>query len=571
MWRSTETTPGEPAARAEMLKKELAGVRAEADVAASALAEARMCENLLQELAGVDFRAVSKTQEQERRLHELLDTSAALFYRFDLRDRSFAYCNRAAREFCRFQGNLAEIDTIDLIVDAIHPEERAQVRRTIQAIMSRVLQGKYSEFIEYRRLNKKNEYRWLYEKVTFIPDRFGTAATLISSGVDITPEKETQAALRENERRYRTLTELCTDALWIIGLDYKTVFVNSSVEKMLGYPVDELTRMPLAEYMLPEYYEKVMAVLTKYLADEAASLEPSKPVRVDACYRRKDGTTFWGEVEFSGYRDERGRLLGICGATRDVTERRMIEEELKRTHRMLEERVRERTKKLRSINRQLKSEMKRRMQIEQFMLHFPEMERAAIGKELNDGLCQELAGIMFLCDAVCENLLGQDETAVEELSDIRGFLTDAIKQARAMAKGLSPLLADPRSLSSSILALAENTSALFNVRCSISGACDMEIHDPDQALSLYRIAQEAIHNAIRHGKARNIEVSLNRDAGNVRLTVSDDGGGRTDMTKNTSGMGLKIMAYRMRAMSGTLQILDRPEGGMSVECLAPKR
>ncbi|HNW34176.1 MAG TPA: histidine kinase, partial [Candidatus Ozemobacteraceae bacterium] len=274
---------------------------------------------------------------------------------------------------------------------------------------------------------------------------------------------------------------------------------------------------------------------------------------------------------FSVYRDDERRLMGICGATRDITERRRVQEELNLAHRELEERVRERTAELEVINRQLKDEMDRRMQIERFMLHFPEQKRAEIGKELNDGLCQDLAGIMCLCDVVRENLVGQDEIAVEEVTGIQDFLSDAVKQARAMAKGLNPLLADPQGLRSSLEILSKQTSSLFNVDCMFDCSSKSGIDDPEQALNFYRIAQEAIHNSIRHGNARNIRILLKADSRHVRLTVTDDGCGRTAGSKNPQGMGLKIMEYRMRAMKGTLRLHGRRGGGMIVDCTAPKR
>ncbi|HQG28311.1 MAG TPA: ATP-binding protein, partial [Candidatus Ozemobacteraceae bacterium] len=194
-----------------------------------------------------------------------------------------------------------------------------------------------------------------------------------------------------------------------------------------------------------------------------------------------------------------------------------------------------------------------------------------IGRELNEGLCQELVGMMCLCEVVRENLQGRDAVANEDIASILDLLADAVRQARGMAKGLNPLLADPRSLDCSLGLLAEKTSELFNVRCRFSSSSEIGIGNPDQALNLYRIAQEAVHNAIRHGKARNIEIELGGDDEYVRLSVADDGIGRGGTPVNPKGMGLKIMAYRMQAMSGTLRVIDRAEGGVLIDCSAPRR
>jgi len=599
MHRSSESTPAGLAARAEILRRNLSLVRAECDVAASTLAEARRYADLLKNVAGVErgrenlddecrpcesangFTVAGMPDESEKQLWELLNNTEALLYRFDIRSGSFPFCNRAAREFPALSGDVPSINTpctgthnekiIDIITKDIHPEDVEDIRRLVQTALSKKSCSKFIERLNYRRENKGHDYRWLNEVMTFIPGPSGTVSTLVGSAIDVTSSKEAQAALKDNERLYRTLIELCTDMIWTIGFDEKYEFASPAAFDMTGYTPDELYLLTPEQLMLPESLGKFRERSRDIFAKEAAFPGSSEPQTLELQFQRKDGSLIWGELIFSAYRDDAGRLLGICGATRDVTERRMMKEELKNAHRELENRVRERTEELGFINKQLKAEMERRMQIEHFMLHFPEQKRAAIGKELNDGLCQDMAGIMCLCDAVRENLVKQDEVVVEEITGIRELLSDAVKQARSMAKGLNPLHADPQGLRSSLEALSDKTSSLFNVDCIFTCSSKCGIDDPEQALNFYRIAQEAIHNAIRHGNARNIRILLKTDSRRIHLTVANDGCSRSAGSKNPQGMGLKIMEYRMHAMKGTLKLLDRRDGGMIVACTAPKR
>ncbi|MBP7634069.1 PAS domain S-box protein [Candidatus Ozemobacteraceae bacterium] len=514
---------------------------------------------------------IGEIGERAIQLRELLDNATVLFYRYDLKGDCFRYSNRSAQQFPAFRECLKRGLAIEEENWDIHPDDIGRFARTIRAAIARPVPAKFALTIEYRRRNIQGQYRWLYEKITFLRDDANTIDTVIGSAVDVTALKEIQEAIRESERRYRMMIELSTDIIWILDLDMRLVFSSAASFRMLGYTQEEMFRLAPGSTLVPESFKRFKAAIREYLSREMARPSSVEPQRCELTFRRKDGSFIQGELVFCAYRDDSGRLFGICGATRDITERKTVEEEMRRTQRELERRIADRSEKLSYINTQLNVEMERRKQMEYFMLHHSERDRAFIGRELNEGLCQELVGIMCLCEVVRENQQGRDTIAIEDVTGIRDLLADAVKQARAMAKGLNPLLADPRSLDNSLELLAERTSEMFDTACRFTHAGSIEIGNPDQALSLYRIAQEAVHNAIRHGKARNIEIELDGDEGNVRLTVADNGCGRAGTAGNPSGMGLKIMAYRMQAMSGTLRITDRQGGGVKVECSAPKR
>ncbi|HEY9068713.1 MAG TPA: PAS domain S-box protein [Candidatus Ozemobacteraceae bacterium] len=509
--------------------------------------------------------------EETNLFQEMLDHTDILLYRFDLRSGCYSYCNRRGLEYLPVLRCADKKKELDIMEENIYPGDAARVLSAILGGVQRTGSAPYRDEIEYRRRGSDGKYRWVYEMLTFLPGENGTAAALIGAALDMTEERAAQAQLRDDERKHRLLTEVCADVIWIVGNDEQLIYVNGAVESMFGYTPEEFRHLSIVDLAVPASLAENEYSLSKYIEMEAASPGTIGTKKVESEFRRRDGTRFWGELIFSAYRDDQGHLLGLCGSLRDITERRKVEQELKQAHRELEQRVRERTAELEAINAQLHAEVARRRRIERFMLHFPEKERAAIGKELNDGLCQELVGIRFLCDAVRENLLGQDDMVIEEVSGIRDLLNDAVKQAKAMARGLDPILIDPQGLASSLETLAETTSTLFNISCRFAGGPGGEVEDPDLALNFYRIAQEAIHNAIRHGDARNIELSLTGTGGEICLTVTDDGCGIAARPANPGGLGTKIMEYRMRAMSGTLQFRERDGGGTIVACAAPVR
>jgi len=512
-----------------------------------------------------------EANEEADRFRELLDHTAILLYRFDLRTGRYSYCNRRGLAYLPILRRAEKKKALDIMEENIYPEDVDRVRSVILEGIRRATSAPCRDEIEYRRRCGDGQYCWIYEMITFLPGESGGASALIGAALDMTEERAAQALLRENERKHRLLTELCADLIWIVGTDERLTYVNSAVETVFGYTPEEFGRLTITDLAVPGSIADDRHAFSRYIEIETASPGAIGTQRLVNEYRRRDGSRFWGELIFSAYRDEHGRLLGLCGSLRDISERRKVEQELKQAHRELEQRVRERTTELEAINAQLHAEVERRRRIERFMLHVPEKERAAIGKELNDGLCQELVGIRFLCDAVRENLLGQDDMVTEEVGSIRDLLNDAVKQAKAMARGLDPILTDPQGLASSLETLVETTSTLFSVSCRFMAGPGGEVEDPDLALNFYRIAQEAIHNAIRHGKARNIELTLAGVAGEVRLTVADDGCGLAANPSNPGGLGMKIMEYRMRAMSGTLQFRERDGGGTIVACAAPMR
>jgi signal transduction histidine kinase len=198
-------------------------------------------------------------------------------------------------------------------------------------------------------------------------------------------------------------------------------------------------------------------------------------------------------------------------------------------------------------------------------------ERERIGQDLHDGLCQFLSGIKFKATLLEEKLNGKAPREARGAAAIESLVNDAIQQARNIARGLQPVGLEARGLMSALQALAASTTELFGVNCTCRCQRPVLVHDHPAATHLYRIAQEAINNALRHGQPSRILVRLSGNRERLTLTIQDDGGGFPSRRKNRSGMGLSLMQYRARSLGGTLQVGAAARvGGTIVKCLVPR-
>jgi signal transduction histidine kinase len=208
--------------------------------------------------------------------------------------------------------------------------------------------------------------------------------------------------------------------------------------------------------------------------------------------------------------------------------------------------------------------------LQQEILEISHREQQRIGNDLHDGLGQELTGVALLLREVTRRLATQAPESAARIDDVIGVVNGAIENARLLAHGLSPLGLVGGSLAQALEALARSTRTRFGVDVKFRNAIaarDVWPADDATALHLYRIAQEAISNAIRHGRSSRIRLTLSSNGLVHRLSVCDDGCGLPAAgLRQEEGMGLKIMQYRASMIGGKLSVEDRRQGGVRVRC-----
>ena len=172
--------------------------------------------------------------------------------------------------------------------------------------------------------------------------------------------------------------------------------------------------------------------------------------------------------------------------------------------------------------------------------------------------------------SIATNLNRAAPPATRQLEEIVGLVNNAIESARSMAHGLSPVALDGGGLETALRALVRRARSTYriSVRLRLKVSAHLKMSEAT-ASHLYRITQEAINNAVKHGGARAVTVTLQSDDCNVRLSVSDDGIGLPMDAGSGAGMGLKIMDYRARLMGGVIDVAARRGGGTRVQCTCP--
>jgi PAS domain S-box-containing protein len=237
------------------------------------------------------------------------------------------------------------------------------------------------------------------------------------------------------------------------------------------------------------------------------------------------------EAWYTPLRDPAGQVNGYLGVALDVTERLRLERQI--------------------------IEINDRMQT-----HF--------GQEIHDGLCQVLVGAAFDAYALQQDLADGAPTTESNLRRLRQLLDDAITDARRLARGLFPVKLDNCGLSDALRDLVESLGRHAGLRARFTeNGSPVPTTDHGVAMHLFRIAQEALNNAIKHARARSLAVRLAHSHAGLTLTVADDGIGIPADARHGTGQGLHIMEYRARVLGGLLQIGARPGGGTQVLCRIP--
>jgi signal transduction histidine kinase len=221
-------------------------------------------------------------------------------------------------------------------------------------------------------------------------------------------------------------------------------------------------------------------------------------------------------------------------------------------------------------NRRLAIAEQERKQMEQQILEISERERRSFGQDLHDGLGQHLTGLELMMQAVEQSVATISKKDAAAISKISAHLREAIRQTKALARGLSPVDLQANGLVSALEELAANVSAMFRVKCTFRCASPILIRENTVATHLFRIAQEATTNAVKHGRAKQIEIELHRVNGEILLTIRDNGSGFDVTGACGKGIGLSSMAYRAQVVGGSFTVEPAKAGGMVVTCSAPE-
>jgi PAS domain S-box-containing protein len=328
------------------------------------------------------------------------------------------------------------------------------------------------------------------------------------------------ARAEQVEGEYALFFTQSLDLLCIAGFDGYFKRLNPVWTTSLGWTLDELQTKPFLDFVHPDDRAATLAEVDR-LADGAESL------RFENRYRHRDGSYRWlrWSARSVSVRQE------IYATARDVTQQKRLEREI---------------------------------------LEVVDREKERLGRELHDGLCQTLAGIAALSSTLSKTLAANSEfVASAAAADINELLNEAIGEARDLARGLGPVGLGRTGFDAALEALALNVQHRFRISCTLE--CDRPVLRPGREVEahLFRIAQEAVNNAVTHGRAKRIDIGLSAKDGAGLLSVRDDGVGLPEESRHAEGIGLHTMAYRARLIGGSLDVRRRSPRGTAVTCSFP--
>jgi PAS domain S-box-containing protein len=394
------------------------------------------------------------------------------------------------------------------LMTRVHPQDRLAVRRAIENAFERHIEVRE----EFRLKSHNGQYRAYATVARPLFDAANQPIGLVGVTEDVTERHESEARLRRSEEVLRTTTANTADTLLLLDTDLRVRFINRSVR---GMSIDDIVGRNISA-LLPESVRghvigKLCQVLT---TGETAAYEYD--VAADG------GFTEYFENRAVLVRDG-GIGTGISLTVRNITERKRLEQEI---------------------------------------LDVSSRERQTIGRDLHDGLGQELTGVALMLRGLATRIQKQCPETVDQVNEIVVLVNQSIETARTLARGLMPANTDGGGLSFSLRALAERSRTLYGFEVDYRAKVAPELILGEATAShLYRIAQEALTNTARHGHASAVTIFLFITKSKFLLRITDNGVGIRETGKSGSGMGLKIMKYRASMIGARFEIVrNYPHG-----------
>ena len=350
--------------------------------------------------------------------------------------------------------------------------------------------------------------------------------------------KRYEEALRESEEKYRDLYDNAPDMYHSIGRDGIIVDCNDTEAKMLGYSKDEIIGRPIADFLTEESrktYEKEFAELKGHAAMYGLERE----------FVRKDGTSFPVVLNAFIELDENGELLRTKTIGRDITERKRVEDEVKRSR-----------EELRNLSAHIQSAR--------------EEERGYIAREIHDELGQTLSRLKLDLSWLKKRLTNGQEQLIEKTDNMSGLIDTTISAVQRISSELRPGVLDYLGLSAAIEWQMKEFREHTGIECSAAISNDISVEDQSISTAVFRIVQETLTNVIRHSKATRVDVKLGKTDNTLVLEAEDNGMGiDAEKVLSRSSFGLMGMRERARFLGGNIDILGIPGKGTTVKVSIP--
>lgn len=365
---------------------------------------------------------------------------------------------------------------------------------------------------------------WLDVRAKLVENVEGFPGCVISI-VEIEKLIHTEEELKKSKALSHNIFETSTDAIITFDREGKILSSNKALRQLFGYGKEELKGESLNLLLLTPFND---GLEDRFFDSELRDGESMTGLSREIRGKNKKGVLFPIELTISKV-DWGGKEI-FTGIIRNLTARRNLERRI---------------------------------------IESGQEERRKIGRDLHDGLGQMLTGTRMLAENLAKKLKIKGVEAARDVEEIAMMIQEADEFARTLARGLVQVDIEKKGLSVALQDLCNRTEKLTGVSCKFYDFEDAEVNDHNLALHLYRIAQEAINNAIRHGKPEKVHVRLSNNEHHTALSVVDDGLGFPEKKESNEGSGIEIMKHRARVMGGVFEITRTLDQLTQIRCVIP--
>lgn len=395
----------------------------------------------------------------------------------------------------------------------VHPVDRAAVSRAVDE----AFETRSEVQREFRVKANDGRYRWYAAIARPLFETDGLPRGLVGVIQDITARRDSELRLRRSEELLRATTANAADTLMLVDTGLRVRFINKGLG---GVPLEEIVGRDLGSLLPEAARDGVLEKLRNLLYTGGTATYEFESV--------EDGRVRYFENRAVLVRDD-GIGTGVSISTRDITERKRLEQEI---------------------------------------LDISGRERQSIGRDLHDGLGQELTGVALMLRGLAGRVRESCPEAVASVDEIVGLVNQSIENARSLARGLLPVRSETGGLEFALRELASRSRDLYGLEVRFRAEVwpELTLNETD-ASHLYRIAQEALTNSARHGHATLVEIFLLVTRSTFLLCITDNGEGFREPTSPYTGMGLKIMKYRAGMIGADFEIAPNEPRGTVVRVM----
>ena len=448
-------------------------------------------------------------------------------------------CTYFNKQWLDFTGRPLEAEIGDGWAEGVHA---ADLQHCLDTYVS-AFERREAFMMEYRLRRHDGEYRWVLDKAVPLFDADGSFAGYIGACFDVTEFRRVEAernvandSLWRTERELKEAQRLAGVGSWQWDPETDIVVWSEELYRIVGRDASlpAISYKEHSQLYAQESWDRLQAAVE-------AALNTGTPYELVLEMLRADGTHRWVTARGEPQRDSNGRIAGLRGTVQDITERKLAEEALS------------------SVNGRL--------------LEAQEAERARIARDLHDDIGQRLA-LLTVVLSEAKGLL-PDSSGGELrgcLDALQRHTTEIIADVQALSHDLRP----PRLLHLGVVAAMQG----FCEELAVQKSTEIDFRSenvpgtvpPDVSLCLFRVLQEALHNAVRHSRVRHFDVRLRGTGNTVDLTVRDDGVGfDVDAATRGPGLGLTSMKERLKLVGGDLLVKSQSTRGTTVLARAPVR